>query len=181
MTTKNLISVLILVTLILFLGCSDCTTCEEKNKSLEQELKTTQEELSTIKANLSKEFQFYTKISEDYDFCADNEAVLSRYNNHNTLTGIANFSIVVPKGSELKLIKKNKNLLVYECNGTVKDEELWILPQTVGNLTQIKGDSLTIEVIFKNFYQRCKNEPTPIQEKKKTSVINGEPFVPNID
>lgn len=180
MTTKNLISVLTLVTLILFLGCSDCTTCEEKNKSLEQELKTTQEELSAIKADLSKEFQLNTKISEDYDFCTDNEAALPG-REHNTRTGTANFSIVVPKCSNLKLIKKNKNLLVYECNGLVTGDELWILPQTVRNLTQKESDSITVEVIFKNFYQRCEKEPTPIQEKKKTSVIVGEPFVGNIN
>lgn len=178
MTTKNLISVFAFITLILFLGCSDCTTCEEKNKSLKQELKTTTEELSAIKADLSEEFPYTTKISESYDFCSNNEAVLPN-SKHNTRTGIANFSIVIPDGSYLKLIKKSKNLLVYECNGDIKNDALRIVPETIANLTRIKSDSVTVEVIFKNFYQKCKDKLDINQEKKKTSVILGEPFTDN--
>lgn len=168
MKIRSIIYFFIINLMFLVTSCKDCSQCE-------RDLKSTKADLAAINADLSEDFNYPNTTNEVYDFCVDDNAVLNK-SKHNTRTGIANLTIPIPYGSHLKLEKKNMNYLLYHCYGKIHNDSIIFENKQVGNLTRKKSAILTVEVIFKNYGQRC-NQPNLEQEKKKTSEILGDPLV----
>lgn len=162
--------------MFLFTSCKDCSQCERDLKATKSDLKSTKENLKVIQADLAEDFNYSDYSRESYDFCNNDKAIIGR-REHNTRTGIANFTIPIPFGSHLKLVKKDKNYLLYECYGKIHSDLIVFENKQVSNLTKKESGIVKVEVIFKNYSQRC-NVAT-LQEKKKTAEIQGDPIVSN--
>ncbi|WP_299124066.1 hypothetical protein [uncultured Winogradskyella sp.] len=168
---------LLTLMLVAFYGC--CEKCEKDKKDYEIKIENCEEKLEAIEGYLDLPFGFAQYIPNSFDFCNTEESITPK-NDYNTVTGIANFSIPIPKGSNLKFIKKDNDTLYYECNGHGKieynDKDLIIENKTVANLAREEKYRIWIEVTFKNFKEDTCNELIIFQEKKKKSEVQGLPL-----
>lgn len=172
-------SILNLSTIFLFaILVSGCNTSKKEDSSAATD--TCETELEELRKSLDKSFNFSNEIPEKFDFCKTEEAVLPNYF-YTTITGIAWFSVPIPKGSNLKFIKKKNDTLFYECDGhqNVKynDQDLIIENETVSRLPRKTGKELWVSVKFKNFTDyACDETNELLTEKVKTSEIQGDPI-----
>ena len=175
----------ILSILFIATGCkeSDTSDADKVTSNKEQtntELQNIKKELRDLKENLDKPTEFQERIPKSFDFC-DTIPVLQK-NGYNRITGRAYFTIPIPKGSNLSYVKMENDTLYYVCDGhgNVKysPKTLFKYNRTVTGLT--RGDfnkRLWVTVSFENFNgSDCTNKDMML-EKKKTSEIEGEPFV----
>ncbi len=101
---------IVLISIVLL----NCDNSSKEDKTITNE--TCEAELKELKQHLNSPFTFSQGIPEKFEFCNTNEAVLPK-SDYNTITGIAKFSIPIPKGSNIKLMEKKKDTLFYECYG----------------------------------------------------------------
>lgn len=177
MKTKLLKLSFFTVMLIIFLGC--CEECEKDKNDHLIKLETCHEELQSLKSHLDAAFVFAQNIPAMFDFCNTTQSIIPN-NDFNTETGIANFSIPIPKGSNIKFIKKDNDTLFYECNGHGKinysDHDLINENKTVSGLPRKEGHRIWVLVKFKNFKENTCSELKIYQEKKKSSEVQGHPL-----
>lgn len=168
MKTKLIKVCLLTFTLITFFGC--CKECES-------ELDEIKKEMNSFKNELDRPFEFSEPSPTNrFDFCGTDEAITGR-NKHNTITGVAYFTIPIPRGSDLKLLNKTKNKIEYICTGRIYSNDVQFINRIEPGLSRKESDTISIEVTFRGFENRCvEGDIQPLQEKKKGSVIIGDPF-----
>ncbi|APY09147.1 hypothetical protein BWZ20_12910 [Winogradskyella sp. J14-2] len=162
--------------LILQFNCDELTS---KSNNQDQNKESCEAELQEIEGHLDTPFSFNERIPPMFEFCKDSAAITSK-NKYNTITGIAHFSVPIPKGSNLNFIKKDVDTLKYVCNGHGKivygENDLILEHKTVANLPRKEGQDIYVSVNFKNFKENGCDNIDILQEKKKKSKVEGEPF-----
>lgn len=138
-------------------------------------------ELKELYSYLDTPFNYDESVPETFDFCGTKEALLTQ-REYNTITGIAEFSIPIPKGSNLKFLKKEDDTLYYDCDfhdtASYGDQDLIIENKTFINLPRVEGKDIWVAVRFHNFKDNtCKNIDI-LGEKKKLSQVEGHPLAP---
>ncbi|WP_179345636.1 hypothetical protein [Winogradskyella ursingii] len=174
MKTKLLQISAVLIFLLLQNGCGDSekTNAKESDPSCEQQL----EELTSF---LDEPFNFEERMPSKFNFCETTEAVLPE-TDYNTKTGIAQFSIPIPKGSNLSFLEQKGDTLYYNCNGYGKvkygSDNLFQDNKIALNLPRKTGHIIWVSVVYKNFDGSTCNNNLMFQEKKKKSEVQGQPF-----
>lgn len=168
MKTKLIKVCLLTFTLITFFGC--CKECES-------ELDEIKKEMTKFKLELDKPFDFSEPSTTNrFDFCGTDEAILNK-SYYNTITGVAYFTIPIPRGSDLKFLNKTKTKIEYVCIGKIYSNDIQYINITEPGFSRKEGDSVKVEVTFRGFENRCtEGDIEPLQEKKKGSVIHGHPI-----
>jgi len=180
----RLFKFLILSILFSTSGCKKSNDTSKSEISKAIETTTTQqtdprEELRILRNHLDTPFRFQNSIPTKFDFCNTKEAILPKAV-YNRVTGIANFSIPMPKGFNLSFIKKENDTLYFEINGhgrvDYSGKDLMIHNKTITGLP--RGDfnkKLWVTVTFKNYKLDSCSETRILGEKKKTSEVTGSP------
>ena len=131
-------------------------------------------ELEIIKEDLKEPFRFSNE-SLSFDFCNTTEAITAK-NRHNTRTGIAKFTVPIPRGSHLKLIKKDPKRLEYNCIGKVYKGDVFFKNVTVTGMSFDENAQIEVIVNFVGVEQNlCNAEILPTLIDPKKSIIDGEP------
>lgn len=147
----------------------------------EENLKNCEIELEEMKFYLDDPFPYTESSLLKFDFCESKEAIAGN-NRHNTITGVTYFTVPIPRGSQLNLVRKSKNKIQYVCTGKTYSNDVIYINKTELGMTRETSDSVEIEVVFRGFIEDKCNEGNIVdmfQEKKKGSVIQGVPLTNN--
>lgn len=176
----NKISTLLFVSFII-ISCGNNT----ENQPNDESNKTSRENLDKIMSEIEdfiEDYDISRNPTETYDFCSSKKLLVEGTDRkYDTNFGVAYFLIPIPEGSTLRRVDKTNddNEIYYECNGKIFSNNIIYKPIFISNLRKVEGDSVKIEVNYNNFEKIDCGDLQIEQEKKKGSVIGGEPFIPN--
>lgn len=173
----NKISTLLFVSFII-ISCGNNT----ENQPNDESNKTSRENLDKIMSEIEdfiEDYDISRNPTETYDFCSSKKLLVEGTDRkYDTNFGVAYFLIPIPEGSTLRRVDKTNddNEIYYECNGKIFSNNIIYKPIFISNLRKVEGDSVKIEVNYNNFEKIDCGDLQIEQEKKKGSVIGGEPF-----
>ena len=161
MKANSLSVILLFVSILTLFSCTD-----DKYK---QELEITKSKLKECESRPNNE-NFIP-----FDLCNNPCAIDdTKYYEYNTDLAAAFYTIPYPEKGVLKKISQSNNIINYECiGGDYTSSKIQYKPEIIGNLSKISGSKLTIIVNYKKF--KCDSQM--FIDKKKKSVIQGQPIV----